>query len=52
MVDTFDISPDKKTWTFTLRDGLEFHDGQPVTSDGRHRIAPAMGHNATPWGRG
>jgi peptide/nickel transport system substrate-binding protein len=22
---------DKLTWTFTLRDGLEWHDGQPVT---------------------
>ena len=27
------MSDDKLTWTFTLRDGLEFHDGQPVTSD-------------------
>jgi peptide/nickel transport system substrate-binding protein len=32
MVDRYDTSPDGKTWTFTLRDGLEFHDGQPVTS--------------------
>jgi peptide/nickel transport system substrate-binding protein len=33
MVDTYEVSADKKTWTFTLRDGLEFHDGAPVTSD-------------------
>ncbi len=33
MVDRYDTSPDGKTWTFTLRDGLEFHDGQPVTSE-------------------
>src|SRR5262245_28769248 len=33
MVDKYEISPDKKTWTFTLRDGLEFHDGTPVTVD-------------------
>jgi len=33
MVDTWKMSDDKLTWTFTLRDGLEFHDGQPVTSD-------------------
>jgi peptide/nickel transport system substrate-binding protein len=26
MVDTYEVSPDKKIWTFTLRDGLEFHD--------------------------
>jgi peptide/nickel transport system substrate-binding protein len=33
MVDRYETSPDSKTWTFTLRDGLEFHDGQPVTSE-------------------
>jgi peptide/nickel transport system substrate-binding protein len=30
MVDTFEISPDKRRYHFTLRDGLKFHDGQPV----------------------
>src|SRR5205823_6099894 len=33
MVDKYTVSPDKKTWTFTLRDGLVFHDNKPVTSD-------------------
>jgi peptide/nickel transport system substrate-binding protein len=33
MVDKYEVSKDKKTWTFTLRDGLEFHDGKPVTSE-------------------
>jgi peptide/nickel transport system substrate-binding protein len=33
MVDKWKVSPDNKTWTFTLRDGLEFHDGKPVTSE-------------------
>ncbi|HTR85641.1 MAG TPA: ABC transporter substrate-binding protein [Reyranella sp.] len=33
MVDKWTVSPDKLTWTFTLRDGLEFSDGTPVTSD-------------------
>ncbi len=28
-----EVSPDKLTWTFALRDGLEFHDGQPVTGE-------------------
>jgi peptide/nickel transport system substrate-binding protein len=31
MVDKWEVSPDKLTWTFTLRDGLAWHDGQPVT---------------------
>ena len=33
MVDKYDVSADKLTYTFTLRDGLEFHDGQPVTAE-------------------
>jgi peptide/nickel transport system substrate-binding protein len=32
MVDTWEVSDDAMTWTFTLRDGLKFHDGAPVTS--------------------
>lgn len=30
MVDKWTISADKLTYTFTLRDGLKWHDGQPV----------------------
>src|SRR5262245_34800400 len=33
MVDKYGVSADKLTWTFTLRDGLEWHDGQPVTAE-------------------
>src|SRR5471032_998700 len=33
MVDKWDVSADKLTWTFTLRDGLVWHDGQPVTAE-------------------
>ncbi|MFO1162228.1 MAG: ABC transporter substrate-binding protein [Reyranellaceae bacterium] len=33
MVDKYEVSPDKTLWTFTLRDGLEWHDGQPVTAE-------------------
>jgi peptide/nickel transport system substrate-binding protein len=33
MVDKYDVSADKLTWTFTLRDGLEWHDGKPVTAE-------------------
>jgi len=32
MVDKWTLSADKLTYTFTLRDGLKFHDGQPVRS--------------------
>jgi peptide/nickel transport system substrate-binding protein len=33
MVDTWDVSEDKLVWTFTLRDGLAFSDGAPVTTE-------------------
>ncbi|MGH8618124.1 MAG: ABC transporter substrate-binding protein, partial [Burkholderiales bacterium] len=32
MVDKYELSKDKLTYTFTLRDGLKFHDGAPVKS--------------------
>ena len=32
MVEGYDLSPDKLTWTFKLREGLRFHDGEPVLS--------------------
>jgi len=32
MVEKWELSADKLTYTFTLRDGLKFHDGQPVRS--------------------
>jgi peptide/nickel transport system substrate-binding protein len=33
MVDTYTVSPDKKVYTFVLRNGLEWHDGKPVTGE-------------------
>jgi peptide/nickel transport system substrate-binding protein len=33
MVEKWSVSDNKLTWTFTLRDGLQWHDGQPVTSE-------------------
>jgi len=33
MVGKWSASKDNRTWTFQLRDGLEFHDGKPVTSE-------------------
>jgi peptide/nickel transport system substrate-binding protein len=32
MVDKWNVSEDRKIYEFTLRDGLKFHDGSPVTS--------------------
>src|SRR5262245_39935209 len=32
MVDKWEVSKDQLTYTFTLRDGLKFHDGAPVKS--------------------
>ena len=32
MVDKWTVSEDRKIYDFTLRDGLKFHDGSPVTS--------------------
>ncbi len=32
MLDKYELSGDRLTYTFTLRDGLKFHDGQPVRS--------------------
>ncbi len=33
MVDSWEVSDDKKTWTFKLRDGLKWHDGADVTAE-------------------
>lgn len=32
MVESYALSEDKLTWTFVLRPGLQWHDGQPVTA--------------------
>src|SRR5690348_15948546 len=32
MVENYSVSGDKLLYTFTLRPGLKFHDGQPVTT--------------------
>ena len=32
MVESWTVSDDQLTWTFKLREGLKWHDGQPVTT--------------------
>ena len=51
MVDKWEVSPDKLTWTFTLRDGLEWHDGKPVTGERLRRLDQALGRQAIRWAR-
>jgi peptide/nickel transport system substrate-binding protein len=43
MVDQYELSKDQLTYTFTLRDGLKFHDGQARTVSRLHRIDRTMG---------
>jgi peptide/nickel transport system substrate-binding protein len=33
VVDRYEVSADKRVWTLRLRDGLAWHDGQPVTAE-------------------
>ena len=33
MIDKYELSADKLTWTMSLRDGLLWHDGTPVTAE-------------------
>jgi peptide/nickel transport system substrate-binding protein len=33
MVESYEVSPDGLAWSFTLREGLAFHDGQPVMAE-------------------
>lgn len=33
VAESYEISPDRKTYTFTIRDGITFHNGQPVTAE-------------------
>ncbi|MEP7302675.1 MAG: ABC transporter substrate-binding protein [Caldimonas sp.] len=59
MVDKYTASKDGKAWSFTLRPGLKFHDGSPVTAadavaslqrwGGRDSIGRAMGNAGAEW---
>ena len=59
MVDKYTTSKDGKSWSFTLRPGLKFHDGSPVTAadcvaslqrwGGRDSIGRAMGNAGAEW---
>ena len=52
MVDKLDsVSADNRLWTFTLREGLEFHDGKPVTAEDVVASPASAGASATRWAR-
>ena len=44
------VSDDKLTYTFTLRDGLKWHDGAPVTAEDCVASLKRWG-KATAWAR-
>ena len=43
MVDKYEVSKDNLTYTFTLRDGLKFHDGAAGALGRLHRLDRALG---------
>jgi peptide/nickel transport system substrate-binding protein len=48
----WDVSADGKTWTFTIRDGVKFHNGQTLTADDiywtlQHYFGPGARERAT-----
>ena len=55
MVDKYEVSPDKLVYTFTLRPGLKFHDGQQVTTRDviaslkRWMVRDVLGQAMTPF---
>ncbi len=32
LAESWDVSPDALVWTFTIRDGMQWHDGEPLTA--------------------
>ena len=50
MLEKWDVSEDGKTYTLTLREGLAWHDGQPVTAEDCVASIGA-GPPSTPWAR-
>ncbi len=44
LAESYEASPDAKTWTFKLRPNVEFHDGRPVTTED---VIASINHHRT-----
>lgn len=51
MAESWEVSEDARTLTFTLREGLTWHDGEPVTARDVAFTFTAMAHPQYPGGR-
>ena len=49
MVDKYTVSKDAMKYSFTLRDGLKFHDGAAGDRRGLRGLAQALGAPGTRW---
>lgn len=50
LAESWRVSPDGKRYTFTLRPGLTWHDGKPITADDVvFTVMTALRHPGTPW---
>jgi peptide/nickel transport system substrate-binding protein len=51
MVDTWEISEDRLTWRFNLREDIYFHDGQPVKAEDHVGTFKRVGKKAYIWNK-
>src|SRR5690242_16317598 len=49
MIASYGSSPDFKVWTFTLRSGLKFHDGEPVLAKDAVATTGSRSTSPTRW---
>ena len=50
LAESWDVSPDGKTWTFHLREGVLWSDGMPFTADDVINHMELIGGTVTPGG--
>ncbi len=52
LAESWDVSPDGKTWTFSLRQGVTFHDGTPFDADAVKFNFDRWQYESNPYHRG